>query len=400
MTTQLSRRRFLSLAGATAAAWALPHPVRAGAATDAVLVVVFQRGAADGLNLVVPHGDAAYYPLRPTIQVAPDAHLDLDGFYGLHPALAPLEPWYRSGDLAIVHAVGSHDPSRSHFDAQDFMDRAAPGDKSVRDGWLARTLADLGSTSAFEAVTIGAAKSKSLVGDVPSLAIPSVAGFTLDGGDETARRAALEGLYGAVEEGGTAGQLLAGAASELFSAIDVVGAVAQTSTVEYPGSPTGAALRDVANLLRADLGVRLVAVNVGGWDHHSDEIADLEQVGGDFAASLAAFYEDLGEHRARTLVLTMTEFGRTAAENGSGGTDHGHASIMMALGGGISGGRVLTTGDWPGLGSGDLYEGRDLAVTTDFRDVYAEVLDRHLGIGDTSAILPDHVPGPRPGLWS
>ncbi len=386
----LDRRRFLQGTGALATAFALPWLPRSAraAGVEPVLVVLYQRGAADGLSVVVPAGDPDYYALRPDIQVPPGDELPLDGFYGLHPALASLMPLFADDELAFVHAAGSPDGSRSHFDAQDYMERAAPGDPGVGEGWLNRTLASLGAPDVWTGVSLGPASVLALSGDEATLAIPNLADFALQGSAD--QRATLETMYGA-----TAMPELAAAGATAFEALDVLGAVPTDTAVVYPPGPIGAALADAAALVRADIGVRVIAVDSGGWDHHEGEVEEFAGVAPGLAGAIAAFRDDLtgtGDW-ARTCVLGMTEFGRTAAQNGSLGTDHGHGSVMFAAGGAVAGGRVVTKDDlWPGLAPGDLYEGRDLAVTTDFRDVFAEVLHRHLGVSLASLgpILPGH----------
>ncbi len=385
----LSRRDFLKTAAVGASALVLPAGLasRASAAGgEPVLVTVFQRGAADGLNLVIPHGDPRYYQLRPQIAVPAGTQLDLDGFFGLNPVLAPLRPIYQSGRLAVVHACGSKDGTRSHFDAQDFMDRAAPNDFSVQDGWLNRYLQAIGASSSLTAVTIGNAKSLALAGAAPSVAFWSLSDFRISGSHATQRRTALQTMYASV-----ATTLLGRSAGELFQSLDQVAAIQNTSTVTYPDSGFGQALRDVAALIRADVGVRVIALNTGGWDHHESEIDNMSWVATDFAASLAAFDSDLGTHANRTLLVTTTEFGRQVEENGSLGTDHGHGSVSFVLGGGIQGGRVLMRGNqWPGLAPDQLFEKQDLAVTTDFRDLFAEVLHRHMGLSALGPVFPGH----------
>ena len=392
---QITRRRFLTGAAAGFAALAWPGAGR-GQGSDRVLVALFLRGAADGLNLVVPHGDPDYYALRPGVRVSPGTELDLDGFYGLHPALAPLLPLYSSNELVWVHAAGSPHDSRSHFDAQDFMERAAPGDPTVATGWLNRYLQAAGIAPGHAGITIGTGTSPALQGDVPTLSFKSLARFQLTGARRARRRDALEAMYS-----WTSARLLGQAAEGAFATVDLLGQVVPTPAVAYPLTGFGAAMQEVAALIKADIGVRVVSVSLGGWDHHSNELTRLEGVANDLAATLAAFHADLGVDASRTLTLGMTEFGRTAAENGSGGTDHGHGSVMLALGGGVSGGQVVTAGgQWPGLGPADLFEGRDLAVTTDFRDVFAEVLDRHMGLADLAPVFPGFQPSPssHPGI--
>ncbi|MGH0031240.1 MAG: DUF1501 domain-containing protein [Myxococcota bacterium] len=394
----LHRRRFLQSGAALAAAVCVPGWPRLarGAGSDPVLVAVYLRGGADGLNLVVPADDPQYYALRPDIQVAPGDEIALDGFFGLNPQLGDLLPLYQDGELAFVHACGSTDGSRSHFDAQDFMERAAPGDPAVTDGWLNRTLAVQGVSDSWGGISFGAGTALALQGDNPSLAMTSITDFALIG--SPLQRATLESLFTGADP-----QDLERAAGEGFAALDVIGAVAPGDAGLYPPGPYGAALADAAALVRADVGVKLVTVDLGGWDHHEGEVDELAGVGPSLAAGLAALRSDLGADWQRTTVLVMTEFGRTAAQNGSFGTDHGHGTVMLAAGGGVAGGQVITNGGWPGLGAGQLFEGRDLAVTTDFRDVFAEVLHRHLGVavGAMAPILPGHdvQTGNFPGLF-
>ena len=399
-----------------------------------VLVALFLRGAADGLNLVVPHGDDHYYDLRPNLQVPPGTEIDLDGFYGLHPSMTPILPLYQNGDLAIVHAAGSHHESRSHFDAQDFMEKAAPGDKSVINGWLNRMLAELGGSESWQGITLDKATSLALAGDSPKLAFSSIEGFALNADPEVEdvirslqtmpgipsqdldaiakdlnlnpvqtfflEDLAAQGWVGPVPHEAPA---LEDASGDAFEALAEIGNVPTDTSVVYPPGNLAATLRDTAALVKADIGVRTIAINRGGWDHHSDGSGQTSTLAGDLAASLAAFYEDLGLAAARTCTLVMTEFGRTACENGSLGSDHGHGGVMLALGGSVQGGRVITDGGFPGLGPSELYEGRDLAVTTDFRDVFADVAVNFMGLGETSLdlILPDFSASPakRPGLF-
>jgi uncharacterized protein (DUF1501 family) len=383
----LSRRTFLKTTAVTAGALVVPSmlaPRAKAAGGERVLVALFQRGAADGLNLVVPYGDPVYYQVRPTIGIT--APSDLNGFFGLHPSLAPLAPIYKSGRLAIVHATGSPDSTRSHFDAQDFMERAAPNDFSVHDGWLNRYLQAIGASTSLSALTLGGSKALSLAGSAPSLAFSSLSNFRLSGGFPTQRRAALQTMYQSV-----ATTLLGRSASELFQSIDQVAAIPNTSTVQYPNGGLGRALRDVAALIRADVGVRVVAVNIGGWDTHERELEYIASAAAELAGSLAAFDQDLGASAGRTLVVSMTEFGRTVEENGSGGTDHGHGSVSFVMGGGIHGGRVLLRNNqWPGLATAQRFQQRDLAVTTDFRDTFAEILNRHMGVSTLAPIFPNY----------
>jgi uncharacterized protein (DUF1501 family) len=382
-----TRRGFLRTLGLASAAAFLPLPLARRARAvggEPVLVVIFQRGGADGLNLVVPHGDPGYYALRPVIQVARSSVLDLDGFFGLHPSLVPLLPVWQRGDLAIVHAVGSPHPTRSHFDAMDFMERAAPGDYSVIDGWLSRALVALHPAEAWAGVSFGTSKIPSLDGAAKSLAMSSLDGFVLSGRRPAERRSFLQALYAFSGD-----PLQTRAEAEAFEAMDALASVSRTSSAAYSGTQLGQDLKNAALLVKADMGVRAIAIDSTGWDHHESEFSALPPVASDLAAGLAAFLQDLGAHAGRTLVLVMTEFGRGAAENGSFGTDHGHGSAMLALGGSVAGGRVrLRGGAWPGLSPQALDEGRDLAVTTDFRDVLAEVVQRHLGVSNLAGMFP------------
>lgn len=395
----LSRRSFLKTTAVTAGALLVPAALasRARAAGgEPVLVVLFQRGAADGLNLVVPYTDPLYFQLRPKIAV-PNP-IALDAAFGVHPSLAPLVPLFQSGKLAVIHATGSPDSSRSHFDAQDFMERAAPNDFSVQDGWLNRYLLAIGASNSLQAVTLGGSKALSLSGSAPSTAFGSLSSYKLSGSNATLRRTALQTLYSSV-----ATTLLGRSASELFQSLDQVGAIVNTSTVTYPTGGLGRALRDTAALIRADIGVRVIALSIGGWDHHEREPENMVGVAAELGGALAAFDQDLGTHSGRTLTVTMTEFGRTVEENGSAGTDHGHGSVSFVMGGGIHGGRVLIrNGQWPGLAKSQLFQSRDLQVTTDFRDTFAEILHRHMGLAALAPIFPKFTTSAAnyPGLFS
>ncbi len=356
------------------------------------LVVVFQRGGADGLNIVVPFGEKAYYQHRPTIAIpAPGkdaaAALDLDGFFGLHPALRPLAPLYKAEQLAIVHAVGSPDTGdRSHFAAQDIMESAAPGTKSVSTGWLNRYLQAAPDPKAtpLRAAAMGEALPKALRGPAPALTIGKLDEFDLAGGG-----ALYKSLYDR-----DSNALLTGAAREMFDAIDLLKKVdpakyQPVDGVNYgPANDTfGQALRQVAQLIKANVGLQVAFIDIrADWDTHQNQPTRLAPLLQAFGRGLAAFHRDLGDRMQDVLVLTMSEFGRTARENGNAGTDHGHANVMFALGGGVKGGKVY--GKWPGLEPEQLNEDRDLALTTDFRDVFAEVLVRHLECTKADAVFP------------
>jgi uncharacterized protein (DUF1501 family) len=363
------------------------------------LVCIFQRGAVDGLNMIVPYGDPHYYRDRPRIAVprpgVAGGALDLDGYFGLHPALSPLGPLYRSGSLAVIHAVGSPDATRSHFDAQDFMETGTPGMRNTSDGWINRALrhAQDHVETPFRGVAIGPQLPRALRGAAPALAIDNLETFGLRGRGETRDRlsAAFEELYQ-----GSATGVVATSSEEGFEAVRMLKTANPAQYVpgngtDYPRGPLGNALRQIAQLIKADLGTEIAFADVGGWDTHVNQGASEGQLAArlaEFGRSLAAFTRDLGERMADVAVLTMSEFGRTVSENGNAGTDHGHATAMMVLGGGTRGGRVL--GTWPTLDPSKRFEGRDLAVTTDFRDLFGEVLTSHLGATDLSAVFPGY----------
>ena len=364
------------------------------------LVCVFQRGAVDGLSMVVPYADAWYYRERSRIVVprpgaGPDAGLDLDGRFALHPRLAALKPLYDAGHLAVVHAVGSPDSSRSHFDAQDFMESGTPGVKSTPDGWLNRCLLhdQEHRDTPFRGVAMGPALPKALQGSAPALAIADLQAFGIRAPEPARDRltAAFEALWAGAETG-----VVASTAAESFEAIRQLKAANPAqyrpdNGAAYPPGPFGHALLQVAQLIKADLGAEILFVDVGGWDTHVNQGSGQGQLAGrldDFGGSLAAFTQDLGEKMADVVLLTMSEFGRTVKENGNAGTDHGHATCMFVLGGPVRGGRVA--GRWPGLAPEQRYEQRDLEVTTDFRDLFGEVVARHLGIGQLDVIFPGY----------
>ena len=398
---RFSRREFLRGAGTTLVALVVPsvwvRPGRA-ASTDPVVVSIFLRGAADGLSLVVPHGDPDYAALRPTIKLSPGTTLDIGGFYALHPSLAPLQPLYQNGSLAILHAVGSPDPTRSHFAAQDTIETAALGAHGIATGWLNRYLATQSVTGSFAGVSIGSSKALALAGSAETISLVSLDTFQPGAFLSAERVVAWQAIFDAWPD-----QRLSQASDEMLAAASVVSSVSRETSVTYPDTDFARSLRDVAALIKSPVGVRALTVDLNGFDHHTNANAQMPLVAGTLADALAAFQQDLGTHASRTLTLVMTEFGRTAAENGGGGADHGHGSVMFALGGGVHGGRVLTkNGQWPGLAPENLFEGRDLAVTTDFRDVFAEILRRHLGVADPSLILPGFAADPvrEPGLWT
>jgi uncharacterized protein (DUF1501 family) len=364
------------------------------------LVVIFQRGAADGLNIVVPHGERAYYAMRPSINIPRNAVLDLDGFFGLHPALAPLQPLWKQRHLAIVHAAGSPDPTRSHFDAQDFMESGTPGIKATEDGWLNRSLHSLPqpNQSAFRAIALGPSMPRILSGGEPAVAINNINDFGVGGNNPKAAPNAntFEAMY---EHSVDA--VLHGTGEETFEAVKMLKAAdpakyTPAATANYPNGRFGDSLKQLAQLIKANLGVQVAFADIGGWDHHVNEGSTQGQIANvlhEFSQSLAAFWTDLGDLAADTVIVTMSEFGRTARENGNRGTDHGHANVMFVMGGPLKGGKVY--GRWPGLDQSQLYEARDLAVTTDFRQVLGEAVYKHLGNKALNQVFPgfDNQPG-------
>jgi uncharacterized protein (DUF1501 family) len=356
------------------------------------LVVIFQRGAADGLNIVVPHGEPAYYSMRPSINIPRNAVLDLDGFFGLHPSLSALQPLWNQKHLAIVHAAGSPDPTRSHFDAQDFMESGTPGLKSTEDGWLNRGLHSLSAPDCpFRAVAMGPAIPRILSGPEPAVAMNNINDFGVGGRNPKA--SPLENSFEAMYAG-SVDAVLHGSAQETFDAVKMLKSAnpAQYSPApgaNYPRGRFGDSLKQLAQLIKANLGVQVAFADIGGWDHHVNEGNTEGQIANvlrEFAQSLAAFWTDLGDLGEDTVIVTMSEFGRTVRENGNRGTDHGHANVMFALGGPVAGRKVY--GRWPGLDAAQLYEGRDLAVTTDFRTVLGESVYRHLGNRDLDRVFP------------
>jgi uncharacterized protein (DUF1501 family) len=368
--------------------------VERAAAAKKKLVVVFQRGACDGLNVVVPYKEPNYYAMRPTIGIAEKDLLDLDGFLGLHPAMASVKPLFEQGHLAMVHASGSPDPSRSHFDAQDYMESGTPGVKSTVDGWLNRALqveVEKQKPSVFRAVALGAEVPRTLAGRVPAIAVANLADFSVAG-----RGPVAEGEAGAFQSmyDESSDALLHGTGADTFEAVKMLkatnpAAYVPAAGVAYPKSAFGNSLKQVAQLLKANLGVEAAFSDVGGWDTHQNQGGAEGQLAGrlrDFSDTLAAFWRDLGDEAEDVTVVTMSEFGRTARQNGTGGTDHGHANVMFVLGGSVEGGKVY--GEWPGLANEQLNEGRDLRVTTDFRRVLGEAAYRTLGVRRLEAVFP------------
>lgn len=383
------------------------EPTRA-AGGKKILICLFQRGAVDGLSMVVPYGDKNYYSARseiavaqPTQKAGAEGVLDLNGFFGFHPNMAPLLPVYKSGHLAVIQACGSPSASRSHFDAQDFMECGVADNKSVASGWLNRMLLacpeDRAKLSPFSAVAMTGVLPRSLQGDHDALAIPDLQTFGVGSGGGFAGKPStteaangFEGMYEA-----TVDRVLHGTGHEAFDAIAMLkaanpGKYKPQNGATYPGGSFGRSLMQIAQMIKADLGVEVAFADIGGWDTHANQGGATGQLANrfrEFSSGLAALYQDLGDRMADVVILTMSEFGRTVRQNGNRGTDHGHATCFMVMGGPIRGGKVY--GKWPGLAHEQLNEGRDLALTTDYRDVFAELSQKHLGARDLAKIFPN-----------
>jgi uncharacterized protein (DUF1501 family) len=363
------------------------------------LIAVFQRGAVDGLNMVVPFGDQDYYRARPGIAIdrpgaGNDSGIDLDGFFAFNPRLRPLKMLWDARQLAVVHACGSPDNTRSHFDAQDYMETATPGVKSTADGWLNRYLDARRSEDAtpFRAVSLTQQLPRVLQGPAPALAVSQIAQFGIRAGQASETVAtSFESQFAAAAD-----RVLNSTGREAFDAIKMLqradpARYSPERDADYPRSPFGQALKQIAQLTKADIGLEVAFADLGGWDTHVNQGSGQGQLAArldDFGRAIAALVIDLGDRMEDTVVLTMSEFGRAVSENGNRGTDHGHGNAMIAIGGGIRGGRVY--GKWPGLAREQRHEGRDLAITTDFRDVFGEIVVRHLGVRNTQTIFPGY----------
>jgi uncharacterized protein (DUF1501 family) len=387
---------------------ALAETLSAPSARRKTLIAIFQRGAVDGLNMVVPYGESAYYDLRPSIAIpkpngGAEAAISLDGFFGLHPSLSSFKPLWESKRLAIVHASGSPDNTRSHFDAQDYMESATPGVKSTADGWLNRFLqvkADP-QKSLFRAVSMTSNMPRVMQGKASTLAISNLADFNIRAGQNSA---SLQGGFEAMYDDKFVKDALHGTGTETFEAINYLKQVNPAqykpeNGATYPQGQLGNALRQTAQLIKSGVGLEVAFTDVGGWDTHVNEGNQQGQLSNllrQFSNAIEALYADLGQRMDDIVILTMSEFGRTVRENGNRGTDHGHANAMFVVGNSVRGGKVY--GDWPGLNSSQLYEGRDLALTTDFRDVFGEIAQKHLGAPNLKAIFPGYAGGKFRGL--
>lgn len=364
-----------------------------------ILIAIFQRGAVDGLNMVVPFGESDYYNARPSIAIAkPDggneSAISLDGFFGLHPSMGSFKSLWDSKRLAIIHASGSPDNSRSHFDAQDYMESATPGVKSTADGWLNRYLQSKKDSqdSSFRAVAITRGMPRALMGRAPSIAMANLSEFSIRAGKSSANlQTGFEAIYAQRNK-----DVIAGTGRETFEAVNQLKRVNPAqykpeNGAVYPTNPFGNSLRQIAQLIKADVGLEVAFTDMGQWDTHVNQgnsrgqLANLLQ---QFSSGIAALYQDLGQRMDDVVVLTMSEFGRTVRENGNRGTDHGHANAMFVMGNSVRGGKVY--GRWPGLKNDQLFEGRDLALTTDFRDVFGEIAARHLGAKDLKPVFPGY----------
>jgi len=403
--TGITRRGFmkngaLALIGTSTIPSFLERSVMAEMTTAAAnrkkLVVLFQRGAADGLNIVVPYQEKSYYDMRSSIAIQKNEVIDLDGFFGLHPSMASFKPLYDQGHLAIVHAAGSPSTSRSHFDAQDYMESGTPDVKITPDGWLNRALqaedmAAKRNQTAFRAVALGTEVPRTLEGPIPAIAVANVADFSVAGRGTTT--SAISNAFQAMYDEST-DSLLHGTGDETFEAVKMLKSANPAQYLpqngaNYPNTPFGNSLKQIAQLLKANLGVEAAFSDIGGWDTHQNQGNATGQLASrlqEFSDSIAAFWKDMGDDTENITLVTMSEFGRTARQNGTGGTDHGHANVMFVLGGQVKGGKVY--GKWPGLGPDQLNEGRDLKVTTDFRNVLGEAAYRSLGAKNLEVIFP------------
>ena len=420
----LTRRYFIKSTGAMAAYLGVaplaaiaggvrvrPQPVARGK----TLVVIFLRGGADGLNLVVPFGDPHYRRMRPSIAIGDPAQaggaIDLDGRFGLHPRLAALKPLFDDQSAVALHAVGYAHNTRSHFEEQDTWETGVIGNTVGSDGWLNRHLATSQGRGPIRAVSIGDSLPRILHGKAPAYAIRGLSDLSMpapEGMDPARIAAALEHAYACdgCREVSAARDLLAQTATTTLDGIEQLRGVAggeYQPAAEYPATETARRLREVARLIKADVGLEVAEVDLGGWDTHADQGqgggGPLGNLAGELAGAMSAFMKDLGERTQDVVVVTMTDFGRTAEENGTRGTDHGWANCMFLAGGPVwrankaaeaSGSGRRVAGRWPGLAPDQLHERRDLLHTTDFRDVIGELVSVHLGNPNIQVVLPSH----------
>jgi uncharacterized protein (DUF1501 family) len=407
MGWDISRRVFLKGAGlAILGIGSQPSSLIARAGEDAppgktILVHLFLRGGADPLNMVVPYGDHQYYDARRDIAIPPPGKpggaVALDDHFGFHPGLAPIKPLFTEGRLAILEAVGNYRVTRSHFSAQDFAEMGTPGVRSTTTGTLARMVGQLPGTGVTKAVSFSSQSPVSFLGPDEALVALKLKAFRLrakNWQNEAEQR--VKAMY----EGTPLTQL----GNDLFDALGIVQTVLERSGepsngAVYPDSPIGNAMRQAAQVIKAGVGTRCIFCGVSGVGDYDSHALQLDKNAIDYAdlgATLAAFDRDLAHRMDDVLVLVTTEFGRTVLANGSKGTDHGTGYCALVLGRGVKGGRIH--GEWPGLAKAQLYEERDLAVTTDFRDLFAEVARKHLRVPSVDSLFPGYVPQSAPGV--
>lgn len=372
------------------------------AANRDVLVAIFQRGGMDGLNAVVPFGEGGnYYDRRPTIAIAEPTNgdlsaIDLNGFFGLHPSLRPLKDVWDAGHLTVIHGAGSPDPSRSHFDAMEFMERGTPGVKTTTSGWINRHLqtASWENESPFRAIGMGAMIQSSLRGPAASLALQSISDFHLNGRED--QLAGITSTLASLYSVAAPTELIQREAAQIYATMDILRALnpdgyQPSYGAQYPDTEFGQALKQIAMLIKADLGLEVACIDIGGWDTHENQGGAQGQYAeliGEMGQGLAAFYLDLSDYMNNVTVVTMSEFGRRVTENASAGTDHGHGNVMFMLGGGAT---SQVYADWGGLAPDQLDDG-DLKVTTDYRDILSEILIKRLGNQAIDRIFPGYTP--------
>ena len=412
----MDRRYFLKASGIGLASFGLMSVApeflhqfaNAAALTDAygkkkTLITIFQRGAVDGLNVVVPHGESEYYNIRKNIAIPKpsdnEGAINLDGFFGLHPAMSSFQKLWTNKQMAIVHCAGSPDNTRSHFDAQDYMEAGTPGNKGTKDGWLNRVMQGMNAkeSSPFRSVSMTNQLPRSLYGKAPSIAMTNLNDFSIQAGAYTkSLQGGFEGIYQEVANKDT----LKETGKETFEAVNFLkqanpAQYKPENGAQYPPSPLGNSLRQFAQLIKAGVGLEVGFAEAGGWDTHVNEGSSRGQLANllrDFSQSIAAFVTDLEQKMDDVIILTMSEFGRTARENGNRGTDHGHGNAIFVIGNEVKGGKVY--GNWAGLKSDQLNEGRDLAVTTDYRDVFGEVAYKYMGSKDLAKMFPGYSTSP------
>lgn len=407
----VTRRYFLRSSGALALYCGLsPAKLFAGVPTASVtkgksLVVIFLRGGMDGLNFIVPYGDKSYKGLRKSISLAapgqPDGVHDIDGFFGLHPRAGALQQLFADGQARALHAVGYDLNTRSHFEEQDTWETGVIGNTISSDGWLNRHLSTSSGHGPVRAISVGDNLPRILRGNAPAFALHGIADLSLPSvakDDDVAMRAALEHAYCTPrpEHRSAAQDLLSETAHTTFDGIDIIKQTAAQPyqpAATYPKNEFSRRLQETARLIKANIGVEVIEIDYGGWDTHQNQGGAAGNYGNlvqTLSDGLAAFHKDLGERMKDTLVLTISDFGRTASENGTGGTDHGWANCMLALGGLAGKASTPVISKWPGLAKEQLHQGRDLLHTTDFRDVLGEVVANHLGNHTLKTVLPNH----------